>query len=157
MTSTQQHSHFSIGVIAFVIAIGVSIGYFQFVYLPTINLKPVVAQEILEPLTTTEIKMIEGSANPQQQDNFIPKLVDVELAVNNKVIWINEDGIGHTVTTDNDAIDRYTGRFDSLDTIGLVQPGQTYEFLFTQEGEFPYHCEPHPWMTGMVKVLKQKF
>jgi plastocyanin len=157
MASTQQHSPFSIGVIAFVIAIGVSISYFQFVYLPEINKKPVIAPEILEPKTTTEIRIIAGSADPQQQDNFIPKLVDVELSVNNKVIWINEDSIGHTITTDNDAIDKYTGRFDSLDTIGLVQPGQTFEFLFTQEGEFAYHCEPHPWMTGMVKVLKQKF
>jgi len=157
MASTQQYSPFSIGVIAFVIAIGVSIGYFQFVYLPEINKKPVIAQEILEPPKTTEIMIITGSADPQQQDNFIPKLVEIELAVNNKVVWINEDSIGHTVTTDKDAIDKYTGRFDSLDTIGLVQPGQTYEFLFTQEGEFAYHCEPHPWMTGMVKVLKQKF
>lgn len=157
MASTQQYSPFSIGVIAFVIAIGVSIGYFQFVYLPEINKKPVIAQEILEPPKTTEIMIITGSADPQQQDNFIPKLVEIELAVNNKVVWINEDSIGHTVTTDKDAIDKYTGRFDSLDTIGLVQPGQSYEFLFTQEGEFAYHCEPHPWMTGMVKVLKQKF
>lgn len=156
-SAQQQHSPFSIGVIAFVIAIGVSIGYFQFFYLPEINKKPVIAQEILEPLKTTEIKMIAGSVNPQQQDNFVPKLVEVELAVSNKVRWINEDNIGHTVTTDNNAIDKYSGRFDSLETIGLVQPEQTYEFLFTQPGEFPYHCEPHPWMKGMIKVLKQKF
>jgi plastocyanin len=157
MASTQQYSPFSIGLIAFVIAIGVSLGYFQFAYLPEINKKPVLAKEILEPPATTEVKMIAGSVNPQQQDNFVPKLVEVELAVNNKVMWINEDNIGHTVTTDHDAIDKWSGRFDSLETIGLVQPEQTFEFLFTQEGEFAYHCEPHPWMTGMVKVTRQKF
>lgn len=157
MTTTQQHSPFGIGVIAFVIAIGVSISYFQFIYLPTINLKPVIPHEILNPLKTAEIKMIAGSSNPQQGDNFIPKRVEVQLTVDNRVVWINEDSIGHTVTTDNNAIDKYTGRFDSLETIGTVPPGETFEFLFTQEGEFPYHCEPHPWMKGMVKVLKQKF
>ncbi len=157
MASTQQHSAFGIGFIAFVVAVGVSIGFYQLVYIPTISAKPQIPEEILNPLTTTEIKIISGSADPQQQDNFVPKLVEVELAANNEVIWINDDDIGHTVTTDTDAIDRYTGRFDSLDTIGLVQPGQSYEFLFTQEGEFPYHCEPHPGMTGLVKVVKQKF
>ena len=156
MTTTQQHSPFSIGVIAFVIAIGVSIGYFQLVYLPTINAKPVIAKEVLEPSKKTEIKIIAGASNPQQQDNFIPKLVEVQLAVNNRVTWTNEDTIGHSVTTDNDAVDKYSGRFDSFKTIGLVQPGKTYEFLFTQVGEFAYHCEPHPWMKGMIKVQKLK-
>jgi len=157
MASTQQHSAFGIGFIAFVVAVGVSIGFYQLVYIPAISAKPQIPEEILNPLTTTEIKIISGSADPEQQDNFVPKLVEVELAANNKVTWINDDDIGHTVTTDTDAIDKYTGRFDSLDTIGLVQPGKSYEFLFTQEGEFPYHCEPHPWMTGLVKVVRQKF
>lgn len=157
MASTQQRSSFSIGLIAFVIAIGVSIGYFQFVYLPYINLKPSIPEEILNPAEVVEVSMISGSANPEQQDNFVPKLVEVELTVNNKVLWINDDEIGHTVTTDNDAVDLYSGRFDSLETIGLVQPGETFEFLFTQEGDFPYHCQPHPWMTGFVKVGREKF
>ncbi len=158
-TTQQQHSPFGIGVIAFVIAVGVSIGYYQFFYLPAINAKPVIAKEVLEPLKTAEIRIIAGSANPQQQDNFVPKLTEVQLAVNNKVVWTNEDGTAHTVTSDNDAIDKYSGLFDSLKTkgVGLVQPGKTYEFLFTQPGEFPYHCEPHPWMKGIVKVQKQKF
>ena len=157
MASTQQHSAFGIGFIACVVAVGVSIGFYQLVYIPEISAKPQIPKEVLNPLTTTEIKIISGSSDPQQQDNFTPKRVEVELAANNKVVWTNEDSIGHTVTSDNDAIDRYTGPFDSLKTIGLVQPGKSYEFLFTQEGEFPYHCEPHPWMTGLVKVVKQKF
>ncbi len=157
MTTTQQHSAFGIGVIAFVIAIAVSIGYFQMVYFPEINKKPVIAVEILEPAETREVKMIEGSVNPNQADNFIPKLIEVQLAVDNRVRWTNDDTTGHTVTTDDDAVDKYSGRFDSLEEIALVQPGQSWEFLFTQEGEFKYHCNPHPWMKGTVKVLRQKF
>lgn len=158
MATTQKQSPFSIGVIAFVIVIGVSIGYFQFFYLPYINLKPSVPEEILNPAEVFEIAIAPGSASPDQEDNFLPKQVSVELSINNKVVWTNQDEIGHTVTTDNDAMDPYSGRFDSLEILGgLVQPGESFEFLFTHEGEFPYHCEPHPWMTGTVKVGTSKF
>jgi plastocyanin len=157
MASAPKHSPFGIGVVAFILAIGVSIGFYQFAYLPYVTAKPQISLEILEPERTTEIKIIVGSVDVEQQDNFMPKRVEVQLGFDNRVVWINEDTIGHTVTTDDDAVDRYSGLFDSLDTIGLIQPGQTYEFLFTQEGEFPYHCSPHPWMKGTVKVIKQKF
>ncbi|MFQ5920783.1 MAG: plastocyanin/azurin family copper-binding protein [Nitrososphaerales archaeon] len=156
-TTQKKHSAFGIGLIAFVLAIGVSIGYFQFVYLPFINLKPSVPEEILNPAEVTEVRIISGSATPEQEDNFIPRLVTSELSVNNKIVWINDDEVGHTVTTDDDAVDPWSGRFDSLETIGLVQPGQTFEFLFTHEGEYPYHCVPHPWMTGIVKIGRAKF
>lgn len=157
MTTTQQHSPFSIALIAFVIIIGVSIGYFQLAYLPEINKKPVIAKEIREPPKTAELKIIKGSASPQQTDNFIPKLVEVQLAVDNKVRWTNEDEIGHTVTSDTDAVDKYSGIFDSLKIMGgTIPPGKTFEFLFTQPGEFPYHCTPHPFMKGTIKVSKLK-
>jgi plastocyanin len=42
-------------------------------------------------------------------------------------------------------------------TIGLILPQQTYEFVFTEAGEYPYHCEPHPWMTGKVTVERGRF
>lgn len=157
MTAEQRHSPFGIGVLAFVLAVGVSIGFYQFAYLPIIMAKPQVPQEILEPEEITEISIITGSADPDQQDNFVPKRVEVQLGFDNIVVWNNEDNTAHTVTTDNGHADRYSGLFDSLDTIGLVKPGESWEFLFTEEGEFPYHCEPHPWMKGVVKVIKQKF
>lgn len=30
-------------------------------------------------------------------------------------------------------------------------------FVFTTDGVYPYHCEPHPWMQGKITILKQKF
>jgi plastocyanin len=148
---------FGIGVLAFVLAVGVSIGFYQFAYLPIVTAKPQIPEEILKPEQTTEVKMIDGSANPEQVENFVPSLVQVQLGLDNKVVWINEDSTAHTVTTDTGHADRYSGLFDSLETVGLVKPGESYEFLFTEEGEFPYHCNPHPWMKGVVKVIKQKF
>ena len=157
MAVVNKHSPFGIGVIAFLIAVGVSIGFYQFAYLPVITAKPQIPEDILEPEETSEIRIISGSFSPEQDDSYIPKRVELHLGLNNKVVWINEDEIGHTITTDNDAEDQFSGRFDSLDTMGILKPGETYEFLFTQEGEFPYHCEPHPWMKGVVKVIKEKF
>lgn len=155
MSSTP--SPFGIGVITFIIAVGVTIGYFQFSYLPYVTAKPDVPQEVLEPPEVTEVRIIEGSVNESQQDNFIPKRVEVQLGLDNLVRWTNEDTAPHTVTTDNGHVDQWSGLFDSLDTMGVIKPGETYEFLFTQEGEFPYHCEPHPWMRGTVKVTRLKF
>ena len=157
MAVVNKHSPFGIGVIAFLIAVSVSIGFYQFAYLPIITAKPQIPEDILEPKETSEIRIISGSFSPEQDDSYIPKRVELYLGLNNKVVWINEDEIGHTITTDNDSEDQFSGRFDSLDIMGILKPGETYEFLFTQEGEFPYHCEPHPWMKGVVKVIKQKF
>jgi MYXO-CTERM domain-containing protein len=35
----------------------------------------------------------------------------------------------------------------------LLPPGAAYEFTFTTAGSNPYHCHPHPFMTGDVTVL----
>ena len=31
-----------------------------------------------------------------------------------------------------------------------MKPGETYEFLFTEPQDVPYHCTPHPWMEGTI-------
>ena len=75
----------------------------------------------------------------------------------NKVIWKNTDSVPHSVTSDTDYADPTFGKFNSISHIGLVPPGQIFNFTFTQAGEYPYHCEPHPWMTGKVSIQKGKF
>ncbi len=35
---------------------------------------------------------------------------------------------------------------------GYIFPGETYLRLFDKAGSFPYHCGPHPEMTGIVHV-----
>jgi plastocyanin len=34
----------------------------------------------------------------------------------------------------------------------LLNPGQTFSFTFTEEGEYPYFCLLHPNMVGTVNV-----
>lgn len=143
-----------ISIIAFIVAVAVSMSYYQFVYTPESNAKPQLPEEVLNPPEPVTVSIIEGSALPSQQKNFDPKEIRGTLGISNKIIWTNVDTTAHTVTTDDQYTDQISGPFDSIDSTGLILPQQTYEFTFTKDGEYPYHCEPHPWMTGKVTVVK---
>ncbi|MDO7727623.1 MAG: plastocyanin/azurin family copper-binding protein, partial [Nitrosopumilus sp.] len=74
--------------------------------------------------------------------------------IENHVIWMNDDITPHTVTADHRHMDSYSGEFGSA---GVVMPGESYEFLFTEPQELHYHCDPHPWMVGSLIVEKSRF
>ena len=63
------------------------------------------------------------------------------------VIWENDDAAAHLATsgTPDGGPD---GAFDS----GMIMGGDSFEFEFTEKGEFPYYCIVHPWMVGTVTV-----
>ena len=143
-----------ISVVAFIIVVTVSMAYYQFVYIKDVNAKPQLPKEILNPPDTGKVSIREGSSQPSQQKNFEPKEIRGTLGVNNKIIWTNLDATAHSVTSDNQYTDQINGPFNSIDSIGLVLPKKTYEFTFTKDGEYAYHCEPHPWMTGKVIIVK---
>jgi len=68
-------------------------------------------------------------------------VIHVVIGVNNTVMWTNNDGTVHTVTST-------TGVFDS----GYLNPGQSWTYTFTKDGTYQYHCTLHNWMTGTVIV-----
>jgi plastocyanin len=82
-----------------------------------------------------------GSGSETGPLYFSPSSITVVIGVNNTVVWVNDDTSPHTVTSD-------TGVFNS----GNLSPGQTFQFTFTQPGNYAYHCSYHPWMTGNVTV-----
>lgn len=63
------------------------------------------------------------------------------VPVGTRVTWTNEDSAGHTATSDA-----------SVFRSPLLSRGGSFSFTFTQPGEYTYHCEPHPWITGKVIV-----
>ena len=127
------------------------------------NQKVFVDEHVLHPDGETVVNIIMGSATPEQKDNYMPKLIQVQLTIDNKVRWINQDEVPHTVTPDSydpeEITDPYSGEFGS---IGVLMPGEEYEFLFTKAPPngawvITYHCHPHPWMTGTIEITKSRF
>ncbi len=149
MSATSSHAY-GVGVLAIIIGASVGIVYYTSFYLPESLAKPKVDEEVLHPIKSTIIEMIPGSSNQQQQDNFEPKLINIQLGIDNHVVWNNKDITAHTVTPDDAALkDPYSGPFGSP---GVIKPGESYEFTFTKPVNFSYHCSPHPWMTGTLKI-----
>lgn len=144
-----------ISIITFIVAVAVSMGYYQFVYVPQANAKPILPEEVLNPPEVTNVNIAEGASLPTNGRFFVPKEVDATIGISNKVVWTNDDIIGHTVTSDDGYVDIINGDFDSTKQLGdVVNPGETFEFTFTKVGEYPYHCEPHPHMQGIIRVIE---
>jgi plastocyanin len=143
-----------ISMLTFIIAVTVSMWYYQFVYIPEASAKPHLPKEILDPADHIKVTIIEGSSQPSQTKNFEPKEVRGVLGISNKVIWTNTDVTAHSVTSDSQYVDKINGPFNSIASIGLISPKKTFEFTFTHAGEYPYHCEPHPWMTGKINIVE---
>ncbi len=72
-------------------------------------------------------------------DNNFYKPKDMTVGVGSTVKWTNDDDTDHTVTG------------DGLDS-GTLEPGDTYEYTFNEEGTFEYTCEFHPTMSGSITV-----
>ncbi|WP_042684350.1 PEFG-CTERM sorting domain-containing protein [Candidatus Nitrosotenuis chungbukensis] len=73
---------------------------------------------------------------------------EVTIDVGGEVTWSNDDTAAHTVTSGDIRQDGPDGHFDS----GLFMAGKSFTYKFEEAGEFPYFCQVHPWMTGMVIV-----
>ncbi len=73
--------------------------------------------------------------------NFAFSPDPVTVNVGDSVTWTNNDNVPHTATADDDSFD--TGNLDN---------GGSDSITFNTAGEFPYHCEVHPEMTGTVIV-----
>ncbi len=85
--------------------------------------------------------MVEPAGGPAQDWSFRP--VEVRVAMGGTVTWTNQGETFHTVTSDD------AGKtFDSH----VVNPRETFTFTFAQTGTFPYHCDLHPWMKGVVRA-----
>ena len=148
--SLPSSSHaYGIGLIAVIIGAALGVSYYQLYYIPEFNAKPVIPEKVINPSDTTTITIVPGAENPAQEQNFLPKTMKVQLGVNNRVVWKNAGESAHTVTPDKPFKDAYSGDFGSP---GVIKPGGTYQFVFTQEAVIPYHCEPHPWMKGTITI-----
>lgn len=75
--------------------------------------------------------------------NFAYAPATITVKKGDKIIFKNDDTMGHTVTSDS-------GKFDS----GNLGQGASFT-LDTKNlapGSYPYHCTPHPFMTATIIV-----
>ncbi len=151
-TSTSSHAY-GIGVIALIIGMSVSMVFYTSFYVPESLAKPSVSEHILNPELDFIIEIVPGAVI-DGNENYVPNNAKVLLGISNKVIWQNLDETAHTVTPDHRTSDAYSGDFGS---IGVIKPGESFEFLFTDAQEILYHCEPHPWMTGKISIDLSRF
>jgi len=149
---TSSHAY-GIGVIAVIMGMSVFVVFYTSFYLPESLAKPSVAEHILNPDGDFIIEIVSGAVI-EGNESYVPNQASVLLGISNKVIWQNNDDTAHTVTPDHRASDAYSGDFGS---IGVLKPGETFEFLFTEPNEILYHCEPHPWMKGKITVDLSRF
>ncbi len=153
MSSPTSSPAYGIGVIAIIIGMSVSITFYTSFYVPESLAKPSVSEHILNPDGDFIIEIVPGAVI-DGNENYVPNKANVLLGISNNVIWKNLDDTPHTVTPDHRASDSYSGDFGS---IGVIKSGESFEFLFTEAQEIPYHCEPHPWMTGTINIEKSRF
>jgi plastocyanin len=93
----------------------------------------------LIPTTSSEVVVIiPKGASMNASLGFEPSNITVVIGVNNTVVWKNEDSDWHTATSD-------IPEFDS----GMIPPGGSFTHTFLRAGTYAYHCDPHPWMTGV--------
>jgi plastocyanin len=149
---TSSHAY-GIGVIALIIGMSVSMVFYTSFYVPESLAKPSVSEHILNPELDFIIEIVPGAVI-DGNENYVPNKAKVLLGISNKVIWQNLDDTPHTVTPDHRTSDAYSGDFGS---IGVIKPGESFEFLFTDAQEILYHCEPHPWMTGKISIELSRF
>ena len=66
---------------------------------------------------------------------------ELRVRAGDRVTWVNCDPDAHTSTADG-------GAWSSP----LLSNGAAFTHTFDAVGDYPYHCEPHPFMTARVIV-----
>ena len=100
-----------------------------------------------EPTVSAEIVSIpSGSGAPgceETNECYIPSTLNISTGTT--VVSENNDSAAHLATSGTP-----DGGPDGIFDSGMIMAGATYEYEFSDKGEFAYYCIVHPWMVGTV-------
>ncbi|MFB5606693.1 MAG: PEFG-CTERM sorting domain-containing protein [Candidatus Nitrosomaritimum yanchengensis] len=110
--------------------------------------------------TEYEIKIPSGASDPNAPFFWSEKSTGVttgEITIypGDSITWKNADTAFHTITSVS-ASSIETGDFevDGLFDSGFFTAGKSYTRQFNELGDFYYYCSIHPYMNGVVHVIK---
>ena len=98
--------------------------------------------------SVTTVSIVVGASVPSNGEFFKPD--EVKTTVGSMVTWKNDDSSPHTVTSG--VVENSSPKPDSKFDSGILNPGNSFPFVFDAAGEYPYYCMLHPYMTGKVTV-----
>ena len=113
------------------------------------------ANTVIHPPKIAVVVFPNGSSQQSSTIHIDPETATVVIGVNNTVEWINRDNVPSSVVSDSNYVDPIGGNFSSFAQLetGYILPGQTFNFTFTQVGNYSYHSIPHPFTHGKIIVL----
>lgn len=132
-----------------------ALGYYQFVYAPTIptstttSIAPTNLKTVLVNITLNAVSACGGpsatqTSQPSTCDAYSPNPVKLVIGVNNSVIFDNVDIAVHTATATDNAFNT-----------GILNGGQqSNTIIIDKPGQYPYFCTVHPWMKGELVVVQ---
>ncbi|HEY4411297.1 MAG TPA: plastocyanin/azurin family copper-binding protein [Acidimicrobiia bacterium] len=105
-------------------------------------LAAVMASLTLAPLALAAGNAVQMVDNEPDLTNWHFDPADLTVPAGTAVVWHNRGKEEHSVTADDKS-------FDS----GLKKPGTDFQWTFPKVGVYAYHCSPHPWMVGKIRVV----
>lgn len=100
------------------------------------------------------VSIVPGASQKDNTYHYYPPRIAVPT--DTTVSWLNGDvGQPHTVTSGQPGAADKGSVFNS----GVMPafPVRSFDFTFTQAGEYPYHCIIHPWRVASVSVSDTQF
>ncbi len=110
------------------------------------------------PSPISEVSIPKDASLADSPKNFEPATISVIIGLNNRVRWTNYDVPKSSVLADDNSdpgffTATHDGASDKPTRESLMNSYETFEYTFTKQGKYGYHCNIHPWMKGVVIVL----
>jgi plastocyanin len=103
---------------------------------------------------TYAISIVPGAAQKENVYHYYPP--SIAVPIDTTISWFNNDfGQPHTVTSGQAGSEDSGVFFNS--GIMPATANSFFQYTFTEPGEFPYHCNIHPWRVASVSVSNAFF